>query len=65
MAKEFDPYHVWAGAITGNAGWWFSDTGPGFLPPTPGVLSQLSLQLGSQPVTQLSVDFFLQENYYP
>lgn len=64
FAKEFDPWHLWAGAVTGNFGWWFSDTGAGFLPPTPGVLSQPTLQLGSQPITQLSIDFFLQENYY-
>ena len=65
MAKEYDPWHIWAGAITGTSGWWFSDNGPGFLPPAANVLAQPTLQLGSQPVTQLSVDFFLQENYYP
>ena len=64
FAKEFDPWHLWAGAITGNFGWWFSDRGPGFLPASPDVLLQPTLQLGSQPITQLSVDLFLQENYY-
>ena len=61
LARTVDPYHIYAGAITGTMGWWFSDTGQGFLPPTPNVLSQQTLQLGSQPTTQLSVDFFLQE----
>lgn len=63
LARESDPWHIYAGAITGLMGWWFSDVGTGFLPPSPGVLSQLVLQLGSQPTTQLSVDLPLMENY--
>jgi hypothetical protein len=62
--RSLDPYHVLAGAISGTKGWWFSDI-EGFLPPTPDVLSQPELSLGSQPITQLSVDFFLMENYDP
>eukprot|EP01050_Picozoa_sp_SAG11_P027811 SAG11_NODE_7190_length_1181_cov_1.992606_1_plen_304_part_01 len=66
LAREADPWHIFAGAIEiGSAGWWFSDvgTGPGFLPPSPGVLKQPLLQLGSQPTTQLSLDLPLMENY--
>eukprot|EP01048_Picozoa_sp_COSAG05_P009291 COSAG05_NODE_753_length_7528_cov_4.065823_5_plen_105_part_00 len=62
FVRELDPWHVYAGAIdTGNTvGWWFTDAGPGFSPATPNVLAQPVLQVGSQPITQLSIDFFLQ-----
>ena len=86
LARESDPWHIFAGAVTGlmvsplpprdghairfyltggapTQGWWFSDVGVGFLPPSPGVLSQPVLRLGSQPTTQLSIDLPLMENY--
>ena len=67
LARQADPWHIFAGAIeVTTASWWFSDTSstlPGFLSPTPGVLSEPVLQLGSQPTVQLSIDLPLMENY--
>jgi hypothetical protein len=63
--RVLDPYHILAGAVSGTKGWWFSDASQGFLPATPNVLTQPTLQLGSQPTTQLSIDLPLMENYNP